>query len=78
MRGNWCERVTGSLVELVPYRAEHVPTYHGWMEGEELRRLTGSEPLTLQEEEEMQQEWRADPAKCTFIVLSKVALTPDT
>ena len=34
--------------------------YHCWMQNEELRDLTASELLTLQEEFDMQSSWRQD------------------
>ncbi|KAF2710466.1 hypothetical protein K504DRAFT_533412 [Pleomassaria siparia CBS 279.74] len=52
---------------LVPYSAHHVPTYHTWMQSEELQKATASEPLTLEEEYSMQRSWRDDADKLTFI-----------
>ncbi|KAF9692351.1 hypothetical protein EKO04_009474 [Ascochyta lentis] len=53
---------------LVPYSAHHVPTYHEWMQDEEIQKATASEPLTLEEEYSMQRSWREDGDKLTFIV----------
>lgn len=52
---------------LVPYSTHHVPTYHTWMQSAELQKATASEPLTLAEEHSMQQSWREDADKLTFI-----------
>lgn len=55
---------------MVPYRSEHVPRYHEWMKSPYLQEMTGSEPLTFDQEYEMQKSWRQDQDKCTFIILS--------
>ncbi|XP_054899135.1 N-acetyltransferase 9 [Poeciliopsis prolifica] len=61
----------GHTVFLVPYNEEHVPRYHEWMKSPELQQLTASEPLSLQQEYDMQKSWREDNDKCTFIILDK-------
>uniref|UniRef100_A0A3P8W359 N-acetyltransferase 9 n=1 Tax=Cynoglossus semilaevis TaxID=244447 RepID=A0A3P8W359_CYNSE len=61
----------GHRVVLVPYNAQHVPRYHEWMKSVELQQLTASEPLTLDQEYDMQRSWREDSDKCTFIILDK-------
>ncbi|CAG9534596.1 unnamed protein product [Cercopithifilaria johnstoni] len=64
-------KFVGKKVILVPYRKRHVIKYHTWMEDEELRRLTASERLSLEEEYEMQAKWHEDNDKCTFIILAR-------
>ncbi|XP_008229869.1 PREDICTED: N-acetyltransferase 9-like protein [Prunus mume] len=61
----------GGRVILVPYMKEHVPKYHEWMQDPALLQATGSEPLTLDQEYQMQLTWTQDPNKQTFIVLDK-------
>lgn len=61
----------GEKVILVPYMREHVPKYHEWMQDPLLLQATGSEPLTLEQEYEMQLSWTQDPLKQTFIVLDR-------
>ncbi|QRV76153.1 GNAT family acetyltransferase [Ceratobasidium sp. AG-Ba] len=71
MRLNENTAIVGQKVVLVPYRAEHVPKYHEWMTDPELLELTASEPLTLEEEMDMQRKWREDADKLTFIILAR-------
>lgn len=71
MKLNYETCVVGNKCVLVPYRPEHVPKYHQWMLDPFLLEMTGSEPLSLAEEVAMQQAWRDDDEKCTFIVLAK-------
>ncbi|KAD2394403.1 hypothetical protein E3N88_41380 [Mikania micrantha] len=61
----------GSKVILVPYMKQHVLNYHQWMQDPYLLQATGSDPLTLEEEYQMQLSWTQDPLKCTFIILDK-------
>ncbi|XP_067100830.1 N-acetyltransferase 9 isoform X1 [Osmerus mordax] len=60
MRINEDTLLEGKNVVLVPYNADHVPRYHQWMESSELQQLTASEPLTLEQEYDMQSSWRED------------------
>ena len=64
-----------SAVTLVPYRPEHVPTYHGWMGDPWLQEMTASEPLSLAEEYAMCTSWQEDADKLTFIILDSAAGT---
>jgi RimJ/RimL family protein N-acetyltransferase len=41
------------------------------MQDPSILEATGSEPLSMEEEIEMQKSWLDDPKKCTFIVLAK-------
>ena len=62
--------ITGAKVQLVPYKAKFVNKYHGWMKDPYILEMTASEPLSIEEEYEMQEAWENDPDKCTFIVLA--------
>ncbi|GAA5870159.1 hypothetical protein JCM3774_002608 [Rhodotorula dairenensis] len=63
-------------IVLRPYRRWHVPRYHEWMQSEELREATASEPLSMAEESEMQRSWRLDEDKLTFIVHARRTSAP--
>ncbi|KAK4577083.1 hypothetical protein RGQ29_027548 [Quercus rubra] len=61
----------GKKVIMVPYMEAHVPKYHEWMQDPALLQATATEPLTLQQEFQMQLTWTQDPNKQTFIVLDR-------
>ncbi|GFP83292.1 cytochrome b561 and DOMON domain-containing protein at5g48750 [Phtheirospermum japonicum] len=67
----------GEKVILVPYMKEHVPRYHAWMQDPAILQATASEPLTLDQEYEMQLSWVQDPLKQTFIVLDRELVVGD-
>ncbi|KAF9573060.1 N-acetyltransferase 9, partial [Lunasporangiospora selenospora] len=50
----------GEKCVLVPYLKRHVEHYNKWMQSPELLEMTASEPLTIEEEYEMQRSWRED------------------
>jgi hypothetical protein len=76
MRLNESLRINGDKVALVPYRSQHVPLYHGWMQSEELLSATASERLSLEEEYDNCNSWHDDERKCTFILLRQPDDTP--
>ncbi|KAG0284377.1 N-acetyltransferase 9 [Linnemannia gamsii] len=63
--------LVGQKCVLVPYMKRHVDHYNKWMQSPELLEMTASEPLTIEEEYEMQESWRVDENKCTFIILAR-------
>jgi RimJ/RimL family protein N-acetyltransferase len=69
MRDNYFKTIIGEKVRLVPYRKKFVEKYHEWMKSPFLLEMTASEPLSIEEEYDMQKSWREDSRKCTFIVL---------
>ncbi|XP_073286214.1 GCN5-related N-acetyltransferase 9-like [Primulina huaijiensis] len=69
--------LVGERVILVPYMKEHVPRYHAWMQDPGILQATASEPLTLDQEYEMQLSWSQDTLKHTFIVLGKELIVGD-
>ena len=77
MRANEALRIHGDRVDLVPYRRQHVPTYHAWMQRDELLASTASARLTLEEEYENCASWHDDEGKCTFILLQHGAMVGD-
>lgn len=72
--GRWVS-LEGEKAILVPYMVGHVAKYHEWMKDPSLLQATASEPLSLDEEYQMQISWTQDPLKRTFIVLDKQSVT---
>ncbi|KAI9022180.1 GNAT domain-containing protein [Phycomyces nitens] len=78
MKNNENLVLIGQRTVLVPYKKEHVLQYHEWMKSPFLQEMTASEPLSLEEEYEMQQSWHVDNEKCTFILLALPKTSPLT
>ncbi|KAH9997951.1 acyl-CoA N-acyltransferase [Russula vinacea] len=76
MRLNAHTAIVGDTVVLVPYRVEHVEKYHTWMQSAELRELTASEELTLEQEYAMQRSWQEDDDSATYIHRSRASAEP--
>jgi hypothetical protein len=60
MKLNEDTKLIGKSVILVPYKVEHVEKYHQWMKDPFLQEMTCSEPLTFEQELEMQKTWHQD------------------
>jgi RimJ/RimL family protein N-acetyltransferase len=71
MKLNYSTILEGQSVNLVPYRRQFVNKYHEWMADPYLQEMTASEPLSIEEEYEMQQSWSEDEKKMTFIVIAR-------
>ena len=65
--------VHSTKITLVPYTKSHVPQYHEWMKDPEIQAATASEPLTIEDEYAMQESWRRDGDKLTFIITKPTA-----
>jgi RimJ/RimL family protein N-acetyltransferase len=71
VKHNYHTQIVSNKVILVPYRPQHVEKYHEWMKSSALLEATASEPLSIEEEYEMQQTWMNDKDKVTFIIIDK-------
>eukprot|EP00761_Pharyngomonas_kirbyi_P001880 gb/GECH01001884.1/.p1 GENE.gb/GECH01001884.1/~~gb/GECH01001884.1/.p1 ORF type:complete len:214 (+),score=64.10 gb/GECH01001884.1/:1-642(+) len=71
MKENENTVINGNNVICVPYKPKHVIKYHQWMKDSYLQEMTCSEPLSLEQEYEMQKSWHKDNEKCTFILIDK-------
>eukprot|EP01135_Chromosphaera_perkinsii_P009558 Nk52_evm8s1810 gene=Nk52_evmTU8s1810 len=69
MKINQDTLIKSERLAFIPYCKKHVEKYHEWMKSPFLQEMTASEPLSLDEEYEMQRSWREDEDKCTFILL---------
>ncbi|KAF4031161.1 Acetyltransferase (GNAT) domain [Phytophthora infestans] len=68
MKANEGVVITGQQVTLVPYEKEHVSKYHNWMKDPWLQEMTASEPLSIEEEFEMQKSWREDAESASAVL----------
>lgn len=61
----------GDKVELVPYEDVHVLMYHQWLEDAHIQEMTATEPVTLDEEYQLQKEWSFATDKFIKIIKAK-------
>ena len=69
MEGLKRRKVEEGTTRLVPYDEQYVAAYNEAMKSTELQELTGSEPLTLEEEHAMCAKWAADPNMLCLLVV---------
>jgi len=63
--------IGGTLCDLVPYTKDHVARYNKWLNDPYIQQMTQTEPYSLSQEYEYQNEWKMDEHKYIFIVLDK-------
>jgi len=63
--------IEGQRCKLVPYTADHVPTYNKWLNDPYIQQMTQTEPYSLMQEYEYQKEWYDDRNKYIFIILDR-------
>ncbi|ORX77376.1 hypothetical protein BCR32DRAFT_295662 [Anaeromyces robustus] len=63
--------IKGNRICLIPYKKKHVEMYHKWLQSEEMLELTASEPLSIEEEYNMQKKWETENDKSIFLIMAK-------
>ncbi|ORX57828.1 hypothetical protein BCR36DRAFT_409291 [Piromyces finnis] len=63
--------IKGNRICLIPYKKKHVEMYHKWLQSEEMLELTASEPLSIEEEYDMQKKWETENDKSIFLIMAK-------
>lgn len=71
------DRVDGPVVSLVPFLPSHVPLYHVWMSNPSNLELTGSEPVSLEEQEKVRLDWIHQSDRHIFIIERAGAIVGD-
>jgi len=63
--------IEGQRCKLVPYTADHVPTYNKWLNDPYIQQMTQTEPYSLSQEYEYQKEWETNENQFIFIILDR-------
>lgn len=53
---------------MVPYEPKHVLMYHLWLEDAHIQEMTGTDPVSLEEEYESQIEWSCSTNKFMKVI----------